>query len=103
MFYSALISFTQPLKRVWVHVKPNRRIKLIKLIVLMVLVSIAEVISIGAVLPFLGVLTNPELVYQSSYSQPIIHALGVSDPQQLLLPVTIIFILATPHSYGRKY
>jgi ATP-binding cassette, subfamily B, bacterial PglK len=102
MFYSALISFTQPLKRVWVHVKPNRRIKLIKLIVLMVLVSIAEVISIGAVLPFLGVLTNPELVYQSSYSQPIIHALGVSDPQQLLLPVTIIFILATLVSGGMR-
>ncbi len=60
----------------------------------MLLASFAEILSIGAVLPFLGVLTAPERVFEHAAAQPIIQALGLTAPAQLLLPLTITFVAA---------
>lgn len=60
----------------------------------MVFASFAEILSIGAVLPFLGVLTAPEQVFAHPAAQPIIQALGLTAPVQLLLPLTIAFGVA---------
>ncbi len=60
----------------------------------MVFASFAEVLSIGAVLPFLAVLMTPERVFVNPLAQPIIATLGLTEPFQLLFPLTIIFILA---------
>jgi ATP-binding cassette subfamily B protein len=57
----------------------------------MVIASFAEVISIGAALPFLAVLTSPEKLFEHTAAQPLIQALGVTAPAQLLLPLTIAF------------
>jgi ATP-binding cassette subfamily B protein len=43
--------------------------------------SLAEVFSIGAVLPFLGVLTAPEKVFAHPYAQPLIAYLCITTPQ----------------------
>jgi ATP-binding cassette subfamily B protein len=59
--------------------------------ILMLFVSVAEIISIGLVLPFLGALTAPERVYSQSALQPIIQGLRLTEPAQLLLPLTICF------------
>jgi ABC-type multidrug transport system fused ATPase/permease subunit len=58
----------------------------------MTMASLAEIISIGAVLPFLGVITAPEQVYQHSLMQPVIQILELTEPRQLILPLTILFI-----------
>lgn len=60
----------------------------------MIFASFAEIISIGAVIPFLGVLTTPDRVFAHSAVQPFIKALGITAPAQLLLPLTIGFGLA---------
>lgn len=60
----------------------------------MVLASLAEVISIGAVLPFLVALTTPERVYEHQFAQSLIHALEIQAPKQLILPLTIFFSCA---------
>jgi len=60
----------------------------------MILASFAEIISIGAVLPFLGVLTAPNRIFEHPAAQPLIQALGLTEPNQLLLPLTIAFSLA---------
>ena len=83
------------LKRLWSHLLPKRRLQASLILILMVIASIAEIVSIGAVLPFLGVLTNPEIIFEHEYSQKIIHLLDISSPDQLLLPVTILFIIVT--------
>ena len=57
--------------------------------------SIMEIVSIGALVPFLGALTSPEQIYQNHFAQPLIQILGITDSSQLLLPLTIIFITAT--------
>ena len=84
-------SITTLLKRLWHHISPRRRGQFGLLLVLMLLASFAEILSIGAVLPFLGVLTVPERVFEHAAAQPVIHALGLTAPEQLLLPLTIAF------------
>ncbi len=56
--------------------------------------SFAEILSIGAVLPFLAVLTDPEKIFQLPAAQPFIRAAGMTSSSQLLLPLTITFGIA---------
>ena len=79
------------LKRLWHHISPRRRGQFGLLLVLILFASFAEILSIGAVLPFLAVLTAPERVFEHAAAQPIIQALGLTMPAQLLLPLTIVF------------
>jgi ATP-binding cassette, subfamily B, bacterial PglK len=60
----------------------------------MVCASFAEILSIGAVLPFLAVLTAPERIFQLPAAQPFIRAAGMTSSSQLLLPLTITFGIA---------
>jgi ATP-binding cassette, subfamily B, bacterial PglK len=78
----------------WRHLSFLRKKQSIILLILMIVASLMEVVSIGAVIPFLGVLTSPEYVYQHQLSQPLIDMLGVSGPSELILPLTIMFIIA---------
>jgi len=85
---SLLISF-------WKYLDKRHKRRSWLIFILMIIVSFAEVISIGAILPFLGVLTSPELVYQNAFMQPIIQTLELNSANQLVLPLTIGFIVAT--------
>ncbi|HEX7387973.1 MAG TPA: ABC transporter ATP-binding protein [Castellaniella sp.] len=78
----------------WSHLVARRKRQLAVLLVLMVLASFAEVLSLGAVLPFLGVLTQPEKVFAHPAIQPVLAWLHIATPAQLLLPVTVAFIIA---------
>jgi ABC-type multidrug transport system fused ATPase/permease subunit len=92
---SQMMHHAQPIAklvvRLWCHISTRRRRQFCLLLVLMLLASFAEIISIGAVLPFLGVLTAPERVFEHATAQPFIQRLGLTAPQQLLLPLTIAF------------
>jgi ABC-type multidrug transport system fused ATPase/permease subunit len=79
------------LKRLWHHISPRRRGQFGLLLVLMLLASFAEILSIGAVLPFLGVLTAPERIFELPVAQPFIQILNITEPKQLLLPLTVAF------------
>ena len=82
------------LKRLWLHTSPIRRVQFRLLLILMLLASVAEIISIGLALPFLEILTNPARLYGQTRIQPIIKALGFTEPSQLLLPLTVTFCMA---------
>ncbi len=60
----------------------------------MILASFAEILSIGAVLPFLAVLSAPERIFHLPALQSFIRVAGITHASQLLLPFTIIFGLA---------
>lgn len=78
----------------WVRLTPRRRRQFVFLLALMIVTSFAEVLSIGATLPFLGALTAPERIFQLTSMQPIIELLGLTQPKQVILPLTIAFGLA---------
>jgi ATP-binding cassette, subfamily B, bacterial PglK len=82
------------LTTLWRHLTKRRQKQFSLLLILMVAASLAEIISIGAVLPFLGILTAPEQVYQHALMQPVIQILALTEPKQLILPLTILFITA---------
>lgn len=90
------------MKRLWAHLTPYRKRQLALLLVIMVITSFAEVVSIGAVLPFLGVLMSPENVFSYKYIQPIITSFQITEPNQLLLPLTLLFIAAAIVSAGMR-
>lgn len=56
--------------------------------------SFAEMLSIGAVLPFLAVLSDPGRSYEHPIAQPFIQAFGIASADQMLLPLTFAFGLA---------
>lgn len=82
------------IRRLWRNVSRQRRKQLALLLLLMMFASFAEVISIGAVLPFLGVLIAPERVFDYQLVRQIAAPLGMIEANQLLLPLTILFIMA---------
>ncbi|MDA9006510.1 ABC transporter ATP-binding protein/permease [Litoricola sp.] len=57
--------------------------------------SIAEIISIGAVLPFIAMLTAPDKVFNHELIQPLVQFLGIVQPDELMLPLTVIFCSGT--------
>lgn len=75
----------------WNQISPRRRGQFFLLLFLMISASFSEILSIGAVLPFLGALVAPDRIFQHSYVQPFINVMGLTSPNQLVLPLAIAF------------
>lgn len=60
----------------------------------MILSTSAEVVSLGAVLPFLAMLTAPERVFNHPSFELIAGPLGINSANELMLPLTLLFITA---------
>ncbi len=75
----------------WAHISLHRKRQFMLLLVLMMLTSLVEIFSIGAVLPFLGALIDPEKVWEMAILQPLINMLELDNPKQLLAPLTLGF------------
>jgi ATP-binding cassette, subfamily B, bacterial PglK len=88
-------TITTMLGSLWCHTSLRRRRQFWLLLVLMIVAALAELFSIGAVVPFLGALTNPDRLYSLALAQPLIQKLGLADPSQLILPLTVVFVFAT--------
>jgi len=82
------------LKNLWSHLSKRRQKQFWLILLLMLFASMMEVVSVGAVLPFLGVLAAPDQVYQHPLAQPLIQVLDITESSQLILPMTILFIAA---------
>ena len=84
-------TLAQLLMRLWQHFSSRRKRQFTLLLMLMVLVSFSEILSIGTIIPFLAVLTNPKQIFELPRMQPFIELIGITSPDQLLLPLTITF------------
>ena len=76
------------------HISSRRRRQFSSLIFLMLIASVAEVLSIGSIIPFLAVLSSPGIVFEYAYLKSFYVWLGISTPSELLLPFAIFFCLA---------
>jgi ATP-binding cassette, subfamily B, bacterial PglK len=76
------------------HLSVRRRRQLIALLGLMLLSAVTEVVSLGAVLPFLGVLINPDKVFEYPWVEDVARTLGVGSAAEMVGPLTALFILA---------
>jgi ABC-type bacteriocin/lantibiotic exporter with double-glycine peptidase domain len=73
------------------HISPVRKRQFGLLLVLTLFSSLAEVVSIGAVVPFIGILIEPERVYESSYSSSLISAFYIESPRSMTLVLCLLF------------
>ena len=81
-------------KKLFSSMERRRRYQFLILLTLMILTSMFEVISIGAVIPFLGVLIEPSSIFELPAAQPFIQFLGVDQPTQIILPISALFASA---------
>jgi ABC-type bacteriocin/lantibiotic exporter with double-glycine peptidase domain len=88
------VSSLRQLSRVLAHISPRRKRQLALLGLIMVGTAFFEVISIGAILPFLSILVAPETIYGSAAFKPLLSYLSINAPNDLLLPFTLIFAAA---------
>ena len=80
------------LKQLWHHLSKRRQRQFVFMQILIVVASFFEMASLGAVIPFLTVLSEPELVYEYEYLRPFIQFFRINDASQLALPITLTFI-----------
>jgi ABC-type multidrug transport system fused ATPase/permease subunit len=88
------VAFPILLLRLWHHLTKRRRRQFGLLIGLMLVSAFAEVVSLGAVLPFLGILTGPDLVFNNPIVADVALAWGITSADQLVLPLTVAFSAA---------
>jgi ABC-type multidrug transport system fused ATPase/permease subunit len=58
----------------------------------MFIASVAEMVSIGAVVPFLAALTRPETIFVNSGLSSYLHMFGITSQKALLSLLTFVFI-----------
>ena len=80
-------------KNLWVHLSKKRKLQIFSLFGFMILSGIAEVLTLAAVFPFLGVLINPDLIFRLSWVKSFLNSQGINQTQNLILPLTFIFIV----------
>lgn len=78
--------------RLWRHIGSRRQRQFVLLIWLMLAGSLAELVSIGVIFPFLVALTAPEKILASEYLSPILTFLTVDSQAELVLGLTVALI-----------
>ena len=82
------------LVRLFGHLSRRRRRQFGLLMGLILVNAFSEVISLGAVLPFLGILTAPDRVFSHPIVADVAQAWGITSADQLALPLTVAFAAA---------
>jgi ABC-type multidrug transport system fused ATPase/permease subunit len=94
MFPDQPLSTLTLLRGIWSHLSRRRRLQLGVLLLVMLASGLAELVSLGAVLPFLAVLSDPERLWQQPLIQALATRAGFTAASDLLLPATLAFAAA---------
>ncbi|MEQ8268821.1 MAG: ABC transporter ATP-binding protein [Parvibaculum sp.] len=81
-------------RRFWGHMKLRRKRQVSLLVVPVLVAGFAEMISVGAIIPFLSVLASPETMFKLDAVVQLSFFLGLESADQLRLPLTILFCAA---------
>lgn len=81
-------------KYFWQHIPITKKKQFVLIIFLSFLTSVFEIISIGAALPFISVLIEPEKVYSHELLHSIFTSYGFGYASEIVLPITIVFVVA---------
>lgn len=77
----------------WSFLSKKRHRQFWLVVCVMLFASVAEIFSLGAVLPFLGAITSPEMVFQHPYMQSFVKVFNIESSDQIIFPISLIFIL----------
>lgn len=82
------------LASLWNHVSRRRQRQFALLLALMLVSAFAQVVSLGAVVPFLAILVAPERVFNHPMAADVALAWGFTSADQLVVPLTVAFAAA---------
>lgn len=80
--------------RLYRHTSRRRRRQFVLLLGLTIITLFAEVVSLGAVLPFVGIIAQPEKVFESPTLAVVVRSLNIISAAEMVLPITIAFAIA---------
>ena len=86
--------FRRQLMCLWGHLDFIRKVQLLFFSLLIIFASFAEIFSIGAIFPFMMVLTDPEKIFNLEILQPILQLLSIHSKTELLMPIAVVFCVA---------
>ena len=86
--------FRRQLMCLWGHLEFIRKVQLLFFSLLIIFASFAEIFSIGAIFPFMMVLTDPEKIFNLEMLQPILQLLSIHSKTELLMPIAVVFCVA---------
>lgn len=76
------------------HLSRKRKFQLILLLCFMLLSGVSELISLGAVVPFLTILSNPDIILEQPLAKLIISLTFVKSNNQLVILFALTFAIA---------
>lgn len=79
--------------KLWLYLRAEQKKRLVALIFLIIIVSIVEMLSIGSVIPFLGVLTNPNFIRDAPVGKIVLSLFNISEVEKSIYYLTAIFLL----------
>lgn len=86
----------------WNNLSFKRKTQFFFLILLIFVTSFFEVVSVGAIIPFLAVISSPDMISDNENAREIINHIKIffdleysNDPKKIILPLTIIFIFVS--------
>ena len=90
--YTNLSSRIKLIVKLWHHLSVRRHRQFNLLLGLMLVSASLEIISLGAVLPFIGVVVAPERVFEIPIVMRLAQSFGIMSADELILPITLAFI-----------
>ncbi len=83
--------FSESLRILIASLQPRRRTQLVLLLGLMLVGALAEVLSLGAIIPFLAVLVDPEQALQRPLVAQVVATFRMSDTEDIRWQLTLLF------------
>jgi len=74
------------------HVSRRRRFQLLFLLGLMLVGAVAELVTIGSVIPFISLLADPSAAMQFPLLQNVFAFFGWDEPGSIVIPMSILFL-----------
>lgn len=84
-------SLDKQLTRLWSHIGRRRKLQLGLLLILMFVASLAEIVSIGAVLPFLSILTGAAGSEKINYALSLLGISNTLSEHDYILFISVLF------------
>lgn len=91
------------LKSLYRIMETKRQVQIKKLVFFSALASFLELFTIGAIMPFIGALMAPEKIYNLHFFRMVLNYLGVYSPQDIILPFTVLFVVAVVISTAIRF
>lgn len=78
------------IKKIWYYLERKRKKEIVILLILMIFATVSEVMSVGAVLPFLAAIAEPSLIVNNEFINHYMP-LNIKNSREIIFPFAVFF------------